>query len=143
MQSTEIVGSNGFTKPIRIPRMSCRNLRAFGSTLRPFCLPLSLPHHSSTCSLFHHLLSLCTSWDRGDSRPAPRNSRWNDGGGGGGRGGGGINAKGFHGNMNEDLRLEKQLFNTTEHASQGINFDRVCMYLFVVVVVVVSMSSPE
>ena len=27
--------------------------------------------------------------------------------------------------MNEDLRLEKQLFNTTEHASQGINFDRV------------------
>ncbi|CAN0296716.1 unnamed protein product, partial [Ectocarpus fasciculatus] len=66
-------------------------------------------------------------WDRGDSRPAPRNSRWNDGGGGGGgggRGGGGVNAKGFHGNMNEDLRLEKQLFNTTEHASQGINFDR-------------------
>ena len=31
--------------------------------------------------------------------------------------------------MNEDLRLEKQLFNTTEHASQGINFDRVCKLL--------------
>ncbi|CAN0577819.1 unnamed protein product, partial [Laminaria digitata] len=64
---------------------------------------------------------------RGDSRPAPRNSRWNDGGGGGGGGGGrggGVNAKGFHGNMNGDPRLEKQLFNTEEHASQGINFDR-------------------
>ena len=67
------------------------------------------------------------SWERGDSRPAPRNSRWNDGGGGGGGGGGrgGVNAKGFHGNMNEDPRLEKALFNTEEHASQGINFDRV------------------
>lgn len=58
-----------------------------------------------------------------------RNSRWNDGGGGGEGGGGGrgggVNAKGFHGHMREDARLEKQLFNTDEHASQGINFDRV------------------
>lgn len=71
-----------------------------------------------------------SSWDRGDSRPPPRNSRWNDGGGGGGGrggGGGGVNSKGFHGSMIEDPRLEKQLFNTSEHASQGINFDRVCL----------------
>lgn len=86
--------------------------------------------HLVYCSHFLSLFSgfhLCffLSWDRGDSRPAPRNSRWNDGGGGGGRGGGQINAKGFHGNMSEDPRLEKRLFNTKEHASQGINFDRV------------------
>ena len=41
-----------------------------------------------------------------------------------------MNAKGFHGSLAEDPRLEKQLFNTAEHASQGINFDRVRFRVF-------------
>ena len=80
----------------------------------------------------------------GAPRPPPTpNSRWNNidtsAGSGGydnrGRGGGagagaggyshqrGVNERGFHGDMKEDKRLERQLFGQGDRQTTGINFD--------------------
>lgn len=87
-----------------------------------------------------------SSYNDGDGQPR-RNSRWSDvdsgGGAGGGynrrssyggRGGGGYdrrgstyarkNERGFHGDMQPDPRLERQLFGGDDHQTTGINFDR-------------------
>ncbi|CAB9527963.1 dependent RNA helicase [Seminavis robusta] len=53
-----------------------------------------------------------------------RGSYQGGGGYGGGRGGGGRrNERGFHGDMKEDPRVEKQLFGRDDHQTTGINFD--------------------
>ena len=76
---------------------------------------------------------------RGGREPR-RNSRWSDVDSGGdrrgsygGRGGGGYdrrgssyarkNERGFHGDMQPDPRLERQLYGSEDHQTTGINFD--------------------
>lgn len=48
--------------------------------------------------------------------------------GGGGRGA--PNDAGFHGSLTEDPRLEAELFGDEGHVTQGINFDKVGVSLF-------------